>query len=50
MLEIFQTIIGTLGSNAWMLLLFFIFTLLAFVIVKGMESRKQAKPRPGTKE
>jgi hypothetical protein len=40
-LEIYQTIIGTLQSNAWMLLLFFIFALIAFVIVKGLEVRKQ---------
>jgi hypothetical protein len=39
-LEIYRTIIGTLQSNAWMLLLFFIFALIAFVIVKGLEMRK----------
>ena len=42
-LEIYRTIIGTLQSNAWMLLLFFIFTLVAFVIVKGVEMKKQTK-------
>lgn len=42
-LEIYRTIIGTLQSNAWMLLLFFIFALMAFVIVKGLEFRKQSK-------
>jgi hypothetical protein len=42
-LEIYRTIIGTLQSNAWMLLLFFIFALIAFVIVKGLEIRKQPK-------
>ena len=42
-LEIYRTIIGTLQSDAWMLLLFFIFTLIAFVIVKGMEFRRQEK-------
>jgi hypothetical protein len=42
-LEIYRTIIGTLQSNAWMLLLFFIFTLIAYVIVRGMELRKQTK-------
>lgn len=40
-LEIYQTIIGTLQSIAWMLLVFFIFALLAYVIVRGMEMRKQ---------
>ncbi len=42
-LEIYRTIIGTLQSNAWMLLVFFIFALMAFVIVKGLELRRQAK-------
>lgn len=41
-LEIYRTVIGTLQSDAWMLLLFFIFALIAFVIVKALESRKQA--------
>lgn len=43
-LEIYRTIIGTLQSNAWMLLLFFIFSLIAFVIVKGLELRRQSLP------
>lgn len=42
-LEIYGTIIGTLQSNAWMLLLFFIFALIAFVIVKGLEVKKHSK-------
>jgi len=42
-LEVYRTIIDTLQSIAWMLLLFFIFALLAYVIVKGLELRKQAK-------
>lgn len=40
-LEIYRTIIGTLQSVAWMLLLFFVFALIAYVIVKGLELRKQ---------
>jgi hypothetical protein len=40
-LEIYRTVIGALQSDAWMLLLFFIFALIAFVIVKGLELRKQ---------
>jgi hypothetical protein len=40
-LEVYRTIIGTLQSDAWMLLLFFIFALIAYVIVKGLEGRKQ---------
>lgn len=39
-LEIYQTAIGTLGSIAWMLLLFFACALIAFVVVKGRELRQ----------
>jgi hypothetical protein len=39
-LEVYGTIIGTLQSIAWMLLLFFLFALIAYVIVKGMEAKK----------
>ena len=42
-LEIYRTVIGTLQSNAWMLLVFFLFALIAYVIVKGLELRRQAK-------
>lgn len=42
-LEIYRTVIGTLSSVAWMLFVFFIFALLAYVIVKGLEMRRQAK-------
>jgi hypothetical protein len=41
-LEIYQTIIGSLQSNVWMLLVFFIFALIAYVIVKGFEMKKHA--------
>lgn len=39
-LEIYRTIIGTLQSLAWVLLIFFIAALIAFVIVKVRESGK----------
>jgi hypothetical protein len=42
-LELYRTIIDTLQSIAWMLLLFFIFALIAFVILKGMEMKRQVK-------
>lgn len=42
-LELYRTVIGTLQTIAWMLLLFFIFALIAYVIVKGLELRKVAK-------
>jgi len=39
-LEIYRTILGTLQSIAWMLLVFFIFALIAFVLVKIFEMKK----------
>ncbi len=39
-LEIYQTIMGTLGNTAWLLLVFFIFTLVALVIVRVFGPRK----------
>jgi hypothetical protein len=41
-LEVYQTIIGTLQSTATVLLVFFVFALIAYVIVRALESRKQA--------
>jgi hypothetical protein len=38
-MEIYRAIAGTLQSVAWMLLVFFVFALIAFVIVKGREIR-----------
>ncbi len=39
-LEVYRTAIGSLQSIAWMLLVFFIFALIAYVIVSGREARK----------
>jgi hypothetical protein len=39
-LEIFETVLGTLQSVAWMLLVFFLFALIAYVVVRGLETRK----------
>jgi hypothetical protein len=39
-LEVYRTIIGTLQGTAWLLLVFFIFALIAYVIVRITESRK----------
>jgi hypothetical protein len=41
-LEIYRTVIGTLQSVAWMLLIFFLIALLAFVVVKGREMKQSA--------
>ncbi|HNQ35376.1 MAG TPA: hypothetical protein PKN80_04845 [bacterium] len=43
-LELYRTVIDTMQSVAWMLLLFFLFALIAYVIVKGLEGRRAAKP------
>jgi hypothetical protein len=38
-LEVYRTVIGTLQSVAWMLLVFFAFALIAYVVVRGLELR-----------
>ena len=38
-LEVYRTIIGTLQGIAWMLLVFFVFSLIAYVIVRIFEGR-----------
>lgn len=40
-LEVYRTIIATLEGIAWMLLIFFLFTLIAYVIVKATEARRE---------
>lgn len=39
-IEVYKTIIGTLQSVAWMLLVFFLFALLAYVVVRGFEFKR----------
>jgi len=39
-LEVYRTGIETLQSVAWMLLVFFVFALIAYVIVRGFELRR----------
>jgi len=39
-LEVYKTVVGTLQSVAWMLLVFFLFALLAYVVVRGFELRR----------
>lgn len=47
-LEIYRTVIETLQGIAWMLLVFFVFALIAYVIVRLAEMRKkQADETPG---
>jgi sensor histidine kinase regulating citrate/malate metabolism len=40
-LEVVRTVIGSLQGLAWLLLVFFIFALIAFVIVRAFELKKQ---------
>jgi hypothetical protein len=40
MLEVYHTVIATLQSIAWMMLVFFLFALIAYVIVRGFEMKK----------
>jgi hypothetical protein len=39
-LEVYRTLIGTLQSAAWLLLVFFVFALIAYVIIRGFELRR----------
>lgn len=38
--EVYKTVIGTLQSVAWMLLIFFLFALVAYVVVRGFELKR----------
>ncbi len=42
-LEVYRTIIQTLQSTAWLLLVFFVFALVAFVILRGFELRRSRR-------
>jgi hypothetical protein len=43
-LEVYRTIIGTLQSIAWMLLVFFVAALIAYVVMRGFELRRLTPP------
>jgi hypothetical protein len=43
-LEVYRTLIGTLQSAAWLLLVFFVFALIAYVVVRGFELRRGDDP------
>lgn len=40
-LEVYRTLLGTLQSIAWVLLVFFVIALIAYVIVRGQELRRR---------
>ena len=42
-LEVYRTVIGTLQGVAWMLLVFFLFSLIAYVIVRAVELRAERR-------
>ncbi len=42
-IEVYSTIIGTLGAIAWMLLVFFVFALVAYVVVRAFEVKRSDK-------
>lgn len=42
-LEVYRTVISTLQGVAWALLLFFLVSMIAFVIVKGREMKTETK-------
>jgi len=39
-IELYKSVVGSLEGIAWMLLVFFLFALLAYVVVRGFEGRK----------
>jgi len=41
-IEIYKSVIGSLQSIAWMLLIFFLFALIAYVVVRGFEAKRGA--------
>ena len=49
-LEIFRTIIESLQSIAWMLLVFFVFALIAYVIVRAFELKRDHQQSKSTPE
>ena len=49
-IEVYRTIIGSLQGIAWLLLVFFVFALIAYVIVRVGEGRSRARSEPGARE
>jgi len=45
-LEVYRTVIDTLQGIAWMLLVFFVFALIAYVIVRAFELKQKTPPGP----
>lgn len=49
-IEVYRTVIGTLQGIAWLLLVFFVFSLIAYVIVRVGEARFRARAERTTAE
>jgi hypothetical protein len=49
-IEVYRSIIDSLQGIAWMLLIFFLIALIAYVIVRGFEMKKQIPKSELTKE
>ena len=47
-LEVYRTVIGTLQSIAWMLLVVFVFLLIAYVVARGLELRAARRDERAT--
>ena len=45
--EIYKTIIGTLQSVAWLLLIFFLFALIAYVVLRGFALKRSSADGEG---
>ncbi|MDP1676185.1 MAG: hypothetical protein Q8L88_04910 [Bacteroidota bacterium] len=41
-IEVYKTIVGSLQSVAWMLLIFFLFALVGYVIIRGFEAKRNS--------
>lgn len=41
-IEIYKTIVGSLQSIAWMLLIFFLFALIGYIIIRGFEVKRNS--------
>lgn len=46
LLEVYRTVIGTLAGIAWLLLVFFVFALIGYIIVRIAEMRTGPTPPP----
>lgn len=44
-LEVYRTVVSTLESTAWMLLVFFVFALIAYVVTRGFEMMHSTRSR-----